>query len=280
MSTAAAFANPTAGRRPTDMALPAVPLPGRAWEHLVVLAPLCLVPLVGTPADILVLTLVFALLVVADTALDTLASVSLLARQWTSAAMLGAGLWLATAPVLGTGAMVTFGLFLVVRCIDRQVPAARWCVRLGLAALTTTLVVDLSFVTLGLERSFVWLALGAAIGIAFAASRMLEPSDAGLGALADRHAAAIDHRRVLVEAVLVTALVFVLALYGALLAHDPALLTPAIAGGYLTVPLVALVVLRLALLALSPERRRAVDPLAVLLLAGWALAALRLFGQA
>jgi hypothetical protein len=284
MSTTAVFATPlgrrrpTAHRRPTAMPVSPLPLPERLWEHLVVLGPLCLVPLAGSPADSLLLTLVFALLVGADIAL---ASASLLARQWTLAAMLGAALWLATAPVLGTGAMVTFGLFLVVRCIERQVPETNWPARLGLGALATALIVDLSLVTLALERSVVWLALGAAIGTAFAANRMLlTPGNALQGATVNFDAATADRRHVWLEAVLMTALVLVLAFYGALLASEPALVAPAVAGGYLTVPIIALAVLRLAMLTLTGGRRRGVDPLAALLLAGWALTAANLFGHA
>ena len=280
MSTSAAFASSFARREPRSTAL-ATALPAeRVWEHLVVLAPLCLVPVAWTPIDILALTLVFALLMGADAALAALGSAGLAARQWHSAALLGAGLWLATAPVLGTGAMVTFGLFLVVRCLDLQVPAAAWPIRLGLAALATALVIDLSLVTLAVERSIVWLALAAAIGTAQAAARMLAPDDSSQRALAYAEAAAADRRRVRVEAVLATALVLVIALYGALLAHEPSLVAPAIAGGYLTVPLVALAALRLALLGLSTERRRGVDLVACALLASWALAAASVFSQA
>lgn len=274
MSTVA-FATLPSRHRPAAMVSPALPLPERIREHLLVLAPLCLVPNAGTPADILVLALVFASLVGADSAL---ASASPLARQWTLGTMLGAAFWLAAAPVLGIGAMITFGLFLVVRCVDRHVRATSWPARLGLGALATALVVDLSLVTLALERSIVWLALGAAIGAAVAAARMLGPRDAGPSALTDQHAATIDHPRALVEAALVTALVLVLALYAALLAHEPALVTPAIAGGFLTLPLVVLAVLRLAFLALSSERQRGVDPLAACLLGSWALAAATFFG--
>jgi hypothetical protein len=169
----------------------------------------------------------------------------------------------------------------VVRCIERQVPETNWPARLGLGALATALIVDLSLVTLALERSVVWLALGAAIGTAFAANRMLlTPGNALQGATVNFDAATADRRRVWLEAVLMTALVLVLAFYGALLASEPALVAPAVAGGYLTVPIIALAVLRLAMLALTGGRRRGVDPLAALLLAGWALTAANLFGHA
>jgi hypothetical protein len=62
------------------------------------------------------------------------------------------------------------------------------------------------------------------------------------------------------ECLLVTALILVLALYGALLAHEPALRPLATAGGYLTVPLLAAAVLRLALLGLDRPRRTGADP--------------------
>ena len=53
----------------------------------------------------------------------------------------------------------------------------------------------------------------------------------------------------------------------------------AAAGGYLTVPLLALALLRLALVALEPAPRPGIDPLAVLLLGAWALAALGLLAR-
>jgi len=67
-------------------------------------------------------------------------------------------------------------------------------------------------------------------------------------------------------------LALALALYGALLTHEPALRQLADVGGYLTVPILALALLRLTFVALDRgQGRPGPDILSVLLLALWAL---------
>ena len=167
--------------------------------------------------------------------------------------------------------MLILGLYLATCCVRRQAGPTRWPLQLLAAALGTAVAVDLSLVTLGLERDSVWLGLGAAIGTACAAARLLAGARDGGSRGGDREGASRQRLEALLEMVLVMATVLVLGLYGTLLAHEPALRVSATTGGYLGVPLLALALLRLALVALATGPRRGLDPLGALLLGGWAL---------
>lgn len=271
--------------------------PALVPERLVLFLPALLLPAVGTAGDFSLLALLCLCVVTADMAL---AAGGQRALAVATAAWLGAGL------LLGIGTAVTFALWFLVRGLEGQ--RTGWPA-LALAALGAALLVDLAMVGLALERSGLWLALGAMAGLAGAAKRGLaETSAESAGRRSSGHDLAA-HERVArerggLETLFVTALVLGLALYGALLAHDAALRPLAAAGGYLTVPLLALAILRLAMSALArpqsrperhPERRwrdgaedeaavepaakaaTPVDPLTLAAFAAWALAASLLF---
>ncbi len=256
--------------------LPALPrlvarLPDRALEHLVLFGPPLLLPLAGTAADWLRLGLVYAILVALEGALA--GGRARLPRR-SATLVLGSGLTLAVVLLLGSGPLLALALIIALRCLEQRTPPTAWPYRLALAALATAVVVDLAVIVLALERSFAWLALGAAIGAGLAANRLRrrvegEPAPAGRRG---RSLAAL-------EAALIGALVAILALYAALLAGEPAFIAAAAGGGYLTLPLLAMALLRLACVALDGSPRPGVDPWAVLLLAAWATAALQLLGQ-
>ena len=134
-------------------------------------------------------------------------------------------------------------------------------------------MLDLALVALGLQRSSLWLALGAAVGMALATRQALAETDAkARGDKADRSSQRRPTRSLL-ELAFACLLALVLALYGALLAHEPALRQLAAEGGYLTVPFLALALLRLGYTALDHGRRPGLDRLGILLLVLWALSA-------
>jgi len=227
-------------------------------ERFVLFLPMLILPTVAGAHDLLLLTTLFLLLTVIETALEP-------AQQHDKSGLaLGAIAWLVAGLVLGTGAALTVVLFVLARLIEQRLPEALWPMRLGLAGLAAALLVDLALIALALERSSVWLALAAAIGTATAAARRL-----------DEFAA---EPRALLEAALIAAGCLVLALYAALLAHEPALGQSAGTGRFLALPLLAAAVARLGWLGLQTTGRRGPDPLAMLLLAAWALVGLALGG--
>jgi hypothetical protein len=253
-------------------------LADRAGGRLVLFLPMLILPTVGAASDLLRLAALFLVVTSLEAALwpvrGRLAAPLGLA--------LGALAWLAAALVLGrgpgSGAALTLALFVLVRSIECRVPEALWPIGLALAALATALLLDLALVGLGLERSSIWLALAAAIGTALAAARHLdglraEPRAPRLDAIAP-----VARRRALLETALIGASILVLALYAALLSHEPALRQFGHGGQFLALPLAAAALVRLVWLALGPARLPAADPLAILLLASWALAGLVLGG--
>lgn len=251
----------------------------RMAEHLVLLLPLLLLPM-AAPADVQRLAFIYVMLVATDVGLLALATGSLNPRERTVTAIAGAGAWLGAAPLLGAGTMLTFGLFVLVRCVEHGLPPRLWLLRLGLTALATALVIDLALVAMAMERSIVWLALGAAVGLATATAwRLRDPEpDDDLRSLPAP--ALTEPARAPIEAIWVSAIVLILALYGALLAHEPMLTAAASSGGFLSVPFLALALLRLALMTLDRPQHRGPDLLALLLLAAWALIASTTLGHA
>lgn len=247
---------------------------GRHHERLVLFLPMLILPMAGGPGDLLLLALLYLVVSGLEAALWPVGE----RIDERIGRALGAGVWLVAALVLGGGAALGLGLFILVRTIEARVPEALWPIGAALAVLASVLLLDLALVTLGLERGSLWLALAAAIGLAAAAARRLRhvaspPPSAGLGAQGGSAGG-----RALLEAVLLGAFVLVLALYGALLAHEPALRQLAGTGHFLALPLLAAALVRLAGLALAPVRVAGADPVAVLLLAAWAMAGLVLGG--
>ena len=229
-------------------------------ERLVLFLPMLTLPTVAGWRDLLLLGALLLLVTAIERALEP-------PRPSDRTGLAIAGLaWLLAGLVFGTGAALTLALFALARSIEQRLPEALWPIRLGLTGLAAALLVDLALIALALERSSLWLALAATIGTATAAARHL-----------DDHAA---EPRIYLEAALIAAGCLVLALYAALLAHEPALDQLADAGRFLALPLLAAAVVRLGWLALEPGRRRRADPLAIGLLAAWALAGLALGGAA
>jgi len=242
----------------------------RAIERLLVFAPAMILPTVGTAADLLLLGLVYLVVLLADA---TLASPSTAAPRAALATLAAIAAPLALALALAPGIALPLALLLLVSLLERRAPATLLLLLGGLGGAVAT---DLSLVAVGIERGILWLALGFAAGLAFAAARELAhlPLTA-----ADAPFPAEPERRVaLLEVVLVTALVLVLGLYGALLAGEPLLVPAASQGGQLTVPLLAAAVWRVADRALGHGRAAGPDRLAIGLVALWALAATLLFG--
>jgi hypothetical protein len=233
---------------------------GRA-DRLVLFLPVLLLPAAATAQDLWLSATLFLLVAAIEAGLAP-------ARPNDKSGLaVGALAWLVGGLVLGTGSAMALALFVLVRSIEARVPEALWPIRLGLAALATALLADLALIALALERSSVWLALAAAIGIAIAAAREL----------ADRSPAPDTlpaGSNVYLEATLITAACFVLALYSALLAHEPALAR--LEGGtrFLALPFLAAALAQLIRLGLGPAGHERRDPLALLLLAAWALASL------
>lgn len=266
---------PTAALPSSALTAGVAGLAERGCERLVLFLPLLILPTVGGLSDLWLLAGLFVLVAALEALLwpphgraDRPGIGALLA------ALAGLGVWLA----LGAGAALTLGLFVLVRAIESRVPTAFWAIRFALAALACALLLDLALVGLGLERGILWPALAAAIGAAGAAVRQLEgcAADAGRSTL---DAAAIAARaRAFSETLLVAALVLVLALYAALLAHEPTLGLDADNRHFLALPLLAAAVIRLARLTLDRGRKAAVDLPATLLLASWATVGLLLGG--
>jgi hypothetical protein len=271
MPTIAAATLPSAGHPGVALSLPRLPLPVPAPELLVVVAPLLLVPTAGTPGDWLRLAVLLGLLVGADALTGTARPAARTDRRTALAAALAAGLWLAAAALLGPAPMILLALYLAIRCLRRLAGPTGWPMDVAAAALGTAVALDLSLVTLGLERDSVWLGLGAAVGTACAAARLLAESREGGAATAGPEGAEQRGSEAALEVVLVTATVLVLGLYGTLLAHEPVLRVPAVTGGHLGIPLLALALLRLALRALADRPPRGVDRPGLLLLGAWAL---------
>lgn len=237
----------------------------RPLERLALFLPVLVLPSVGTAADLATLAALYLLVGLVD------AGAGHAARAGHGDHL---GLALLVPPLLvlglasGGGAALALGLLAAARHLEDKGQGWR---RLVLAGIAGALALDLALVSLAIERGFCWLALGAAIGTARAAWRALgdpPPADAVPPAMTGPISPALA-----LEALLAMALLMILAFYGALLAHEPALRGLAVAGGYLTVPPLALALSRMALLGLDRPRPKGVDPLAVAFLAAWALAA-------
>jgi hypothetical protein len=243
-------------------------------EHLVVFLPVPILPMVGSLPDLLVLAVLYLVAGVLE-AVHRPEAQPLDHRQGLAVA---AAAWLVAGFVLGAAAALTLALFSLVRLVENRAPASNWPLRAALSALACVVLVDLALVTLGLERSSLWLALAAAMGLAAAAGRRLgdlgpAPGIAGLEA-----AAAIATKRARLETLLLAAAVLILALYGALLAHEPALGQLAGTGRFLALPLLAAALGRLVWLTLE-TRFTGIDPAAAVLLAAWFTASLALGGS-
>jgi hypothetical protein len=246
----------------------------RCCESLVVFLPIFILPSIGTAADLALVAWLYAamLLIEAMLALPAGASprTAPSAGEGYTRILLVGGCLLTVAPV-GIGALCNLALYTGIRAIATATGERRAIRTVLLDALATAVLLDLPLVALGLERSWLLLALGAAIGGGLAALRLLERDAAGMAqeAGADSRRA----RRATLETLLATTLVLALALYGALLAHEPALAHFAVAGAYLTVPLLALLVLRLGAVGFERRCRTGPDGPAILLLATWAVSA-------
>jgi len=242
----------------------------RAVERLLVFAPAIILPTVGTAADLLLLALVYLVLLLADA---TPESPSTAAPRVPLATLAAIAPPLAVALTMAPGIALPLGLLLLASLLERRAPAT---LQLLLGGLGGAVVADLSLVAVGIERDALWLALGFAAGLAFATARELAhlpPAEAAAASPAEP-----DRRTSLLEVVLVTALVMLLGLYGALLAGEPLLVPAASQGGQLTVPLLAAAVWRVADRALDHGQSAGPDRLAIGLVALWALAATLLFG--
>lgn len=242
----------------------------RAVERLLVFAPAMILPTVGTAADLLLLGLVYLVMLGADA---TLGRGSTATRRTTLLALAAILPPLVPALVLAPGIALPLGLLMTVGMLERH---ASMPLLLLLGGLGGAVVTDLSLAAVGIERGALWLALGFAAGLAFAAAREL--AHLPLAEAAAPSLAEPDHRAPFLEVVLVTALVLLLGLYGALLAGEPLLVLAASQGGQLTVPLLAAAVWRIADRALGHSRAAGPDRLAIGLVALWALAATLLLG--
>lgn len=246
----------------------------RPSERLVLFLPMLILPTVGAASDLLMLSTLFLVVASIEAALCPAhgRAAERIGLALGALAWLVAGIGLG----LGTGTALALALFVLVRSIESRVPDALWPIGLALTALATALLLDLALVALGLERSSIWLALAAAIGTALAAARRLDGLRAEPRAPTLDAVAAIARRRALLETVSVGAAILVLALYAALLAHEPALRQIDQSRQFLALPLAAAALVRLVWLALGPARLPAADPLAIMLMASWALAGLAL----
>jgi|GEM_PF-1923552 len=246
-------------------------------ERFVLFLPLLLLPAVGGVRDLLLLTTLFLLVTVIEVGLQ-----SAPARPHDKSGLaVGALAWLVAGLVLGTATALVLALFVLVRSLEQRLPrdlwprnlwpGDLWPIQLGLAALAAALLVDLALIALALERSSVWLALAAAIGTASAAACRLDKLAVEPPSPMAGESATVP--RVYLETALAVAGCLVLALYAMLLAHEPVLSQPTGSGRFLALPFLAAAVVRVGWLGLeSAGRRRTADPLALLLLASWALA--------
>ncbi len=235
-------------------------------ERLVILLPILLLPHIGTLGDILRIACLLVAVLAIDLGLSAGLDHARSARGFTPAALglaIGVGLGLA----IGPGPTWPLTLFAAVVMLERTALANHeWLAPIGLRGLAAALLVDLTIVALGLERSIDWLALGGGLGIALAAA------DALLSAEAAANDPAPGDRRIgLLETTLAIGLVVAIGAHAALLAGEPTLEPLARAGGYLILPLFALALLRFGWLAF--ERRTWPDALGGALLIAWALAA-------
>jgi hypothetical protein len=254
-------------------------VPEARQRALAVFAPVLILPMVGTAGDIALLIWLYGAVLGIEAALALAVQEPASPgaaepgpAEVAAAAGIGALALLAIAP-LGLGALVTIMLYAGARAAAGSDADMSWVMTLVLGAVSTALLLDLALVALGLQRSSLWLALGAAVGMALATRQALATTDAKTcGDVADRSSRRRPTRSLL-ELAFACLLALVLALYGALLAHEPALRQLAAAGGYLTVPFLALALLRFAYTALDHARRPRPDRLAILLLVSWALSA-------
>lgn len=250
----------------------------RAMAMLTVFAPVLILPLIGTAGDIARLAWLYCALlgVEAALALAGQAPGSKRAEKGPAPELVAACLavlaLLAIAP-LGLGALVTAMLYAGARAMATASPRVSLAPALLLGAVSSALLLDLALVVLGLERSSVWLALGAAVGMTLATRRALAEHDAQAQGDGTHRSSQQRATRTRLELAFACLLALVLVLYGALLAHEPALRQLAAEGGYLTVPFLAFALLRLAYTALDHRRRPRPDPLGIVLLVLWALSA-------
>ena len=251
----------------------------RAMASLAIFAPVLILPMVGVAGDIaLVIWLYLAVLgieaalVLADQKPAAPREAKAIAPEQAAAGCIATLALLAIAP-LGLGALLTAMLYAGARAMAGANPRVSWALALLLGAVATALLLDLALVVLGLERSSLWLALGAAVGMALATRQALAEHDATTQGDGTNRSSQQRATRSLLELAFACLLALVLALYGALLAHEPALRPLATDGGYLTVPFLAIALLRLGYTAFDKTRRPRPDPLGILLLVLWALSA-------
>ena len=102
---------------------------------------------------------------------------SLAPAELAAAACIAALALLAIAP-LGLGALLTLMLYAGARAAAGSDADMSWAMTLVLGAVSTALLLDLALVALGLQRSSLWLALGAAVGMALATRQALAATDA------------------------------------------------------------------------------------------------------
>lgn len=258
----------------------------RAITSLVLFAPVLILPMVGTAGDIARLVWLYVAVLGVETALALAdqepawpTPAKAIAPDLAAAAGLAVLALLAIAP-LGLGVLLTAMLYAGARVMASAGARVNWVLALLLGAVSTALLLDLALVALGLERSSLWLALGAAVGMALATRHALAHHDATAQGDEARCSSQRRTTRSLLELAFACLLALVLALYGSLLAHEPALRQLATAGGYLTVPFLALALLRFGYTALDHGRRSGdharrpgPDRLGILLLVLWALSA-------
>ncbi len=254
-------------------------VPEARQRALAVFAPVLILPVVGTAGDIALLIWLYCAVLGIEAALAlgvqepaSRHAATATAPELAAAGCIGALALLAIAP-LGPGAVLTLMLYACARAVAGCGARGNWAAALVLGAVSTALLLDLALVALDLQRSSLWLALGAAVGMALATRQALAETDSkSRGNEADRSSQQRPTRSLL-ELAFACLLALVLALYGALLAHEPALRQLAAEGGYLTVPFLALALLRLAYTAFDHARRPGLDRLGILLLVLWALSA-------
>lgn len=240
---------------------------GRALERLLIFVPALILPTVGTLPDLALLALIYATLLAHDAARYLPAGTD---RRQAACLLAGTAIPLVTAVLLAPGIALPLALLAAICRLEDRFPLPQ---RLLLGALGGALVVDLALVAAGMERGGLWLTLGAAIALAFAAGRELAALPRTAEPAPAKRMAGVDRRLPALEVVLVTALILVLAFYGALLAGEPMLRALAGSGGHLTIPLLAAAVWCLTDRALARPLAAGRDPLAVGLVALWALAA-------